>query len=107
MLKYFWKAYTVVWSLESISLYHYFNTDVSASVLNTDASAFKCQKLMDLRFFLLFYFPILEVLSHRVSPFIVILCGCAITLDMGTQEPAVLGGQVRSQWSTRIVLKGG
>lgn len=98
MLKYFWKAYTVVWSLESISLYHYFNTD---------ASAFKCQKLMDLRFFLLFYFPILEVLSHRVSPFIVILCGCAITLDMGTQEPAVLGGQVRSQWSTRIVLTGG
>ena len=98
MLKYFWKAYTVVWSLESIGLYHCFNTD---------ASAFKYQKLTDLRSFLLFYFPILEVLSHWVSPFIVILCGCAITLDMGTQEPAVLGGQVRIQWSTRIVLKGG
>lgn len=64
---------------------------------------------MGLRLSLLFSFSILEVWCLWVSiHHYFCVCGCAMmTLDVVTQAPAVLSGNVRTQWSQRIVLKGG
>lgn len=61
---------------------------------------------MGLRFFSLFSFPSLKVLSLWVSLHHYFVCSCALTLEVVTQELAVLGGQDRTQWSQRIVFTG-